>query len=77
VKKVRGRRAGNGEKAKKEENGEDGVKGEVEMGESDGDALEGVEEGTDGMEAVEDLPLGQVVKVENGVITLAAAGEED
>lgn len=71
VKKARGKRAGKVKKEEKEENGE---KGEVEMGESDGDALEGVEEGTEGME---DLPLGQMVKVENGVITVAAAGEED
>lgn len=76
MKKVRGRRAGKAKEEEKEEKKEeDGEKGEVEMGESDGDALAGVEEEME--EAVEDLPLGQVVKVENGVITLAAAGEED
>lgn len=81
------------EKEEKEEKGEvemgesdgDALEG-VEEGMEGMEGTEGMEaveegmkglEGTEGTEAVEDLPMGQVVKVENGVITLAAAGEED
>jgi len=75
VKKARGARAGKAKKEVKEEV----EKGEVEVGESDGDALEGVEEGMDGAEGMGmgELPLGREIKVENGVITVRVAGEED